>query len=178
MLFVLEGDAGLPDRMLWIQAAAKKYPYMDTSKVGIYGVSAGGQNALRALLMYPNFYKVGVSASGCHDNRMDKLWWNELWMGWPVGPHYHLQSNVTQAHLLQGKLLLIVCEMDSNVDPASTFQVANALIKVDKDFDLMVIPGKEHGLGGEYGKRRMWDFFVRHLLAVEPRHSQTRGGLS
>ncbi|KAI5069263.1 hypothetical protein GOP47_0015564 [Adiantum capillus-veneris] len=164
-------DAGLPDRILWIQEAAKYYPYMDTNKIGIYGVSAGGQNALHALLMYPDFYKVGVSASGCHDNRMDKLWWNELWMGWPVGPHYHEQSNVTQAHLLQGKLLLIVCEMDSNVDPASTFQVVNALIKADKDFDLVVIPGGEHGWGGEYGKRRMQHFFVRHLLAKEPRHS-------
>ncbi len=163
------GDAGLPDRILWMQAAARKYPSMDLERVGVYGVSAGGQNALRALLAHPEFYKVGVSACGCHDNRMDKIWWNELWMGWPVGPHYDEQSNVTQAHRLQGKLLLIVGEMDTNVDPASTLQVVNALVKADRDFDLLVVPGAGHGMGGAYGARRMKDFFVRHLLGVEPR---------
>ncbi|HEU4752977.1 MAG TPA: S9 family peptidase, partial [Armatimonadota bacterium] len=163
------GDAGLPDRILWMQAAARKYPAMDLERVGVYGTSAGGQNSLRALLAHPEFYKVGVSACGCHDNRMDKIWWNELWMGWPVGPHYDEQSNVTQAHRFQGKLLLIVGEMDTNVDPASTMQVANALIKADKDFDLLVVPGAGHGMGGAYGQRRMQDFFVRHLLGVEPR---------
>ena len=162
------GDAGLPDRILWMKAAAAKYPYMDLTRVGIYGVSAGGQDALRALLAHPDFYKVGVAACGCHDNRMDKIWWNEQWMGWPVGPHYAEQSNVTNAHKLQGKLLLIVGEMDHNVDPASTMQVVNALIKADKDFDLLVVPGAGHGIGGAYGVRRMRDFFVRHLLGVEP----------
>ena len=80
------GDAGLPDRILWMKAAAAKYPYLDLTRVGVYGVSAGGQNALGALLFHPEFYKVGVAACGCHDNRMDKIWWNEQWMGWPVGP--------------------------------------------------------------------------------------------
>lgn len=163
------GDAGLPDRILWMQAAAAQYPYLDLQRVGIYGTSAGGQESLRAMLAHPEFYKVCVSACGCHDNRMDKIWWNELWMGWPVGPHYDEQSNVTQAHRLQGKLLLIVGEMDTNVDPASTLQVANALVKADKDFDLLVIPGAGHGMGGAYGARRMQDFFVRHLLGAEPR---------
>jgi dipeptidyl aminopeptidase/acylaminoacyl peptidase len=163
------GDAGLPDRVLWIQAAARKYPCMDLDRVGIYGTSAGGQNALGALLRHPEFYKVGVSACGCHDNRMDKIWWNELWMGWPLGPHYEEQSNVTQANRLQGKVLLIVGEMDTNVDPASTMQVVNALVKADKDFDLLVVPGAGHGMGGAYGQRRMHDYFVRHLLGVEPR---------
>jgi dipeptidyl aminopeptidase/acylaminoacyl peptidase len=162
-------DAGLPDRILWIKAAAAKYPYLDLTRVGLYGVSAGGQNALGGLLAHPDFYKAGVAACGCHDNRMDKIWWNELWMGWPVGPHYAEQSNVTNAPKLQGKLLLIVGEMDRNVDPASTMQVVNALIKANKDFELLMVPGAGHGLGGAYGARRQQDFFVRHLLGVEPR---------
>jgi len=80
-----------------MKAAAEKYPYMDITRVGIYGGSAGGQSALRALLAHGDFYKVAVADCGCHDNRMDKIWWNEQWMGWPVGPHYEEQSNVTQA---------------------------------------------------------------------------------
>ncbi len=164
------GDAGFPDRILWHKAAAAKYPYMDITRVGIYGGSAGGQNALRALLAHGDFYKAGVADCGCHDNRMDKIWWNEQWMGWPIDKHYEEQSNVTQAHKLTGKLLLTVGELDKNVDPASTMQVANALIKADKDFDIIVFPGAGHGAGGSpYGRRRMQDFFVRHLMGVEPR---------
>ena len=164
------GDSGFPDRILWIKAAAKKYPYMDTSRVGIYGGSAGGQSSTRALLAFGDFYKVAVSDCGCHDNRMDKIWWNELWMSWPIGPHYEEQSNVTQAHQLTGKLFLTVGELDRNVDPASTMQVVDALIKANKDFDLLVVPGGGHGVGeSRYGKRRRRDFFVRHLLQVEPR---------
>jgi dipeptidyl aminopeptidase/acylaminoacyl peptidase len=167
------GDSGFPDRIPWMKAAAAKYPEMDISRVGIYGSSAGGQSALRALLAYGDFYKVAVADCGCHDNRMDKIWWNELWMGWPIGPEYEEQSNVTQAHNLKGKLLLISGELDRNVDPASTMQVVNALIKADKDFDMLVIPGGEHGAGlTPYGLRRQMDFFVRHLLGVEP---PTRG---
>jgi dipeptidyl-peptidase 4 len=165
------GDAGFPDRIAWMRAAAEKHPEMDLTRVGIYGTSAGGQSALRALLAFGDFYKVAVADSGCHDNRMDKVWWNELWMGWPVGPEYAEQSNVTQAKNLRGKLLLIVGEMDTNVDPASTMQVVNALIKADKDFDLLVVPGANHGVGASspYGVRRTRDFFVRNLLGKEPR---------
>ncbi|MCX6953753.1 MAG: prolyl oligopeptidase family serine peptidase, partial [Verrucomicrobia bacterium] len=164
------GDAGLPDRILWIKAAAQSRPEMDLTRVGIYGTSAGGQSSLGALLTHSDFYKVGVSDCGCHDNRMDKIWWNEQWMGWPVGPHYAAQSNVTLAPKLQGKLLLMVGELDKNVDPASTMQVADALIKANKDFELFVMPGAGHGVAGTpYGKRRLQDFFVRHLLGKEPR---------
>jgi dipeptidyl-peptidase-4 len=163
-------DAGLPDRILWIRAAAKKHPYMDTTRVGIYGGSAGGQSTAAALMTHGDFYKVGVADCGCHDNRMDKIWWNEQWMGWPVGPHYAANSNVTLAKGLQGKLLLIVGELDRNVDPASTMQVVHALIRADKDFDMLVIPGAGHGAAGSrYGRRRQADYFVRHLLGVEPR---------
>jgi dipeptidyl aminopeptidase/acylaminoacyl peptidase len=161
-------DAGFPDRIPWIKAAARKYPWMDISRVGIFGRSAGGQNAARGILDYPDFYKVAVAYAGCHDNRMDKIWWNELWMSWPVGPHYAASSNATVAHKLRGKLMLIVGELDRNVDPASTMQLAGALIKADKDFDLIVIPGGGHR-AHPYGTRRRRDFFVRHLLGVQPR---------
>ena len=167
------GDSGFPDRILWIKEAAKKYPYMDINRIGIFGGSAGGQSSTRALLMHGDFYKVAVSDCGCHDNRMDKIWWNEAWMGWPVGPEYAESSNVTHAHKLQGKLLLIVGELDRNVDPASTMQVVNALVKADRDFDMLIIPGAGHGAAGSaYGKRRQKDYFVRNLLGVEPRWEQ------
>src|SRR5690606_31323299 len=164
------GDSGFPDRIAWIRAAAATRPWMDLSRVGIYGGSAGGQSALRALLAHGDFYHVAAADCGCHDNRMDKVWWNELWMGWPVGEHYAQQSNVTLARNLRGKLLLTVGELDRNVDPASTMQVVNALIEADKDFELIVFPGRGHGAGeSPYGVRRRRDFFVRHLLGVEPR---------
>ena len=161
-------DAGFPDRILWHEAVAARYPYYDISRVGIYGNSAGGQNTLGGLLFHPEFYKVGVSSCGCHDNRMDKIWWNEQWMGWPVGPEYAASSNVDNACRLRGHLLLIVGEMDTNVDPSSTMQVVDALIKANKNFDLLVIPGGGHGMGGDYGQRKMFDFFVRYLHGVEP----------
>jgi dienelactone hydrolase len=161
-------DAGFPDRILWHQAVAAKHPWYDISRVGIYGTSAGGQNALGALLFHPDFYKAAVSAVGCHDNRMDKIWWNEQWMGWPVGPHYAESSNVENAWRLKGRVLLVVGELDTNVDPSSTMQVVNALIKAGKTFDLLVIPGAGHGPGGEYGERKRFDFFVQHLLGAAP----------
>jgi dipeptidyl aminopeptidase/acylaminoacyl peptidase len=160
-------DAGFPDRILWHKAAAAKYPQYDISRVGIYGHSAGGQNAAGALLFHPDFYKVGVASCGCHDNRMDKASWNEQWMGYPVGPHYSECSNIDNAHRLRGKLLLMVGELDTNVPPESTLRFADALVKANKDFDLIVIPGLGHAIGA-YGERRRQDFFVRHLLGVEP----------
>jgi dipeptidyl aminopeptidase/acylaminoacyl peptidase len=162
------GDAGFADRILWHKAVAAKYPYYDISRVGIYGTSAGGQSSTGGLLFHPEFYKAAVSNSGCHDNRMDKIWWNEQWMGWPLGPHYAASSNVDNAHKLEGKLLLVVPEMDTNVDPASTLQVVNALIKANKKHDLLFVPGGGHGAGGQYGTRLLYDFFVHHLLGVEP----------
>ncbi|MCW3807957.1 S9 family peptidase [Plebeiibacterium marinum] len=157
-------DAGFPDRIKWMKSAAEKYAYMDISKVGIYGKSAGGQNSTGAVLFYPEFYKVAASVCGCHDNRMDKIWWNEQWMGWPVGPEYAACSNVDNAYRLKGDLFLIVGEMDQNVDPTSTYQVADALIKANKDFDLMLLPGKGHEWGGEYGERRICNYFVDKIM--------------
>ena len=160
-------DAGFPDRIIWMKAAAQKYPYMDITRVGIEGTSAGGQNAMGALLFHPEFYKVGVASCGCHDNRMDKIWWNEQWMGYPVGPWYAENSNVVNAHLLQGKLLLMVGEVDDNVDPASTMQVCDALIKANKEYELLVLPGMNHTAGGKYGERKRRDFFVKYLLDAQ-----------
>jgi dipeptidyl-peptidase-4 len=163
------GDAGFPDRILWMEAAAAERPWMDLTRVGIYGGSAGGQNAVRALIAHGDFYKAAAADCGCHDNRMDKIWWNELWMGWPVGPHYDEQSNVTQAHRLRGHLLLTVGELDRNVDPSSTMQLAAALIRAGKDFELIVVPGAGHGAGeSEYCRRRRREFFQRHLQGPAP----------
>ena len=162
------GDAGFPDRILWHKSIAAKYSSYDIDRVGIYGNSAGGQNALGGLLFHPEFYKAAVSSCGCHDNRMDKIWWNEQWMGWPLGPEYAAASNVVNAYRLEGKLLLILGEMDTNVDPASTMQVVDALIKADKSFDFLYIPGGGHGMGGDYGQRKMIDFFVQNLQGLNP----------
>lgn len=161
-------DAGFPDRILWMKAAAEKYPQMDLDRVGIFGTSAGGQNSAGALLFHPEFYKVAVSSCGCHDNRIDKFWWNEQWMGYPVGDHYAASSNIDHAGNLVGKLMLIVGEIDSNVPPESTFRFADALMKANKEFELVHLPGLNHTAGGQFGERKRCDFFVRHLLGVDP----------
>ena len=161
-------DGGLPDRIAWIKAAAEKYPYMDIDRVGIYGCSAGGQNALAAVLWHGDFYKAAYAACGCHDNRMDKIWWNEQWMGYPVDSSYAECSNVENAYRLERPLMLVVGELDDNVDPASTMQVVNALQKANKDFELVVIPGAHHTMGESYGDHKRYDFFVRHLMGAEP----------
>ena len=177
------GDAGFPDRILWHKAAAAKYPWYDAARVGIYGGSAGGQNSLGALLFHPEFYKAAVSFAGCHDNRMDKVWWNELWMGWPVDASYEASSNMVNAGKLEGKLLLVWGELDTNVDPSSSMQVVNALIKANKSFDMLVMPGEDHPAGrrgpsAPYGDRKLWDFFVHNLLGVEtPRWNTLPNGM-
>lgn len=161
-------DAGFPDRIAWMKEAAKKYPAMDLSRVGVYGTSAGGQNAAGAVLFHPEFYKVAVASCGCHDNRIDKQWWNEQWMGFPVGPHYAESSNIDNAARLKGHLMLMVGEVDTNVPPESTYRLADALIKAGKEFDFVLLPGLDHTGGGEYGERKRRDFFVRWLLGKEP----------
>ena len=163
-------DGGFPDRMAWHRAlAARDASYDISGGVGIYGASAGAQNALHALLFHPEFYTVAVAYNGCYDNRMDKISWNEQWMGWPVDESYARASGVDNAHLLQGRLLMVVGEQDANVDPASTYQVADALVRAGKDFDLVTVPGTGHGVGRseepvDWLQRRKFDFFVRHLL--------------
>ena len=161
-------DAGLPDHIAWIKAAGEKYPYMDMDRVGIYGCSAGGQESTTAVLLHPEFYKAAYSACGCHDNRMDKIWWNEQWMGYPIDVSYSTSSNVDNAYRLKGKLLLINGELDDNVDPASTLQVVSALMKANKNFEQLYLPGKTHSLGGPFEMHKMHDFFVKNLLGQEP----------
>ena len=160
-------DAGFPDRKLWHKAYAARNPWYDISRVGIYGGSAGGQNAAGAVFLHGDFYDAAWSSSGCHDNRMDKIWWNEHWMG-EMGAHYEANSNVTHAHKLVGKLFLAVGELDTNVDPASTLQVADALIRAGKDFELLVVPNGGHGATGRDGPRKQRDFFVKSLYGVLP----------
>ena len=161
-------DAGFPDRILWMKAAAKERPWMDLERVGIYGWSAGGQNAMAALLWHNDFYKAAIALCGCHDNRLNRLWWNEQFMGWPLGPWYAESSNVVNAHLLKGKLFLIAGENDDNVDPAATFQVADALIDAGKDFEQLILPNTKHSIKGPFVERKMKDFFVRALLGQTP----------
>ena len=161
-------DAGFPDRELWIKAAAQKYPYMDAERVGIFGASAGGQESTTAVLLHGDFYKAAYSSCGCQDNRMDKIWWNELWMSYPIDSSYVECSNVENAYKLERPLMLVVGEMDDNVDPSSTYQVANALIKAGKDFELVVLPGVHHTMGESFGEHKRYDFFVKNLLGVTP----------
>ena len=170
-------DAGFPDRVLWHKAVALKYPWYDLSRVGLYGTSAGGQSAAGGVLFYPDFYKAAVAACGCHDNRLDKASWNEQWMGYATPAQlwstnqdnwYSQNSNIDNAYRLKGKLLLIVGEMDHNVPPESTIRFADALIKAGKDFELVVVPGADHGMGGAFGEHKLEDFFVRNLLHHEP----------
>lgn len=170
-------DGGFPDRIAWMKAAAKKYPSLDITRVGVYGTSAGGQNAAAAVLFYPEFYKAAAANCGCHDNRMDKASWNEQWMGYmPVEKIYEKSpdnwyarsSNIDNADKLQGHLFLVVGEVDSNVPPETTLRLADALIQAKKDFDFLVVPNGGHGAGGAYYQRRLQDFFVRHLMGTEP----------
>ena len=130
---------------------------------GVYGTSAGGQNACGALLFHSDFYQAAYASCGCHDNRMDKATWNEQWMGYPVEDHYAASSNIENAARLEGELFLVVGELDQNVPPESTYRLVDALVKADKDFEFLMIPGMGHSDGGSYGRRRMREFFVRTL---------------
>lgn len=162
-------EVGLDDHVAGIRALAERYPYMDLSRVGIYGFSAGGYDVVRAMTRRPDFYTAGVSASGNHDNRLDKAIWNEQWMGFPLGPHYDDNSNVVWADRLEGELFLAHGELDENVPPLATRRLIDALIKANKDFEYLIVPGAGHFLDdSDYFNRRRWDFFVRSLLGMEP----------
>jgi dienelactone hydrolase len=162
------GDIGSDDHIAAIKQLAIQRSYMDTTRVGIYGHSAGGYDAARALLIRPKFYKVGVSSAGNHDFRMSKAWWDEQYMGLP-GPHFIEQSNLTWANKLEGKLLIFAGDMDQNVNPANTLRLAAEFIKHNKDFDMFIYPNADHDLYSyPYIIRRRWDYFVQHLLGVTP----------
>jgi len=150
---------------------AARYPYMDIDRVGVFGTSAGGYGAAHAMLAFPDFYKVGVSTSGDHDARLDKAWWNELYQVYPVKDDYTAQSNVTMAGQLKGHLLLEHGDIDDNVHPVETMRLVDALMKANKNFDMLLVPNMYHGESGDhrlYLVRRRWDYFVQYLLGVSP----------
>lgn len=163
------GDIGAPDHMAAIRQLASQHQWLDTTRIGIYGHSAGGYDAAHALLKHPEFYDVAIASAGNHDHGMAKAWWPEQYMGMP-GPHYQEQSNLTIAGNLQGHLLLITGDMDNNVNPASTFRLAAELVNHNRDFDLLIIPNRDHGglYSHPYFIRKRWDYFVRHLMGIAP----------
>ncbi|MBN1224927.1 MAG: DPP IV N-terminal domain-containing protein [Candidatus Aminicenantes bacterium] len=165
------GDAGgLADHIAALRQLSLKYSFMDLNKVGIYGHSGGGYAAARAILAYPDFYKVAVSSAGNHDARGYVADWLEKYLGLPKDNNYQNQSNVPLAPNLKGKLLLACGDMDDNVHPAMTLQLVDALIKANKDFDFLMLPNSNHSFRPhrEYFIRKTWDYFVKHLLGTEP----------
>ncbi len=161
----------LVDHVLAIKYLGKKYNWIDADKVGIFGHSAGGFDTGRAMLAFPDFYKVGVASSGDHDFRMEKAWWPEMYQGWPVDSTYQNVSNITNAKNLKGKLLLVHGGIDENVNPSATFKLAEALIKADKEFDLLILPSQRHGYQGiyqSYFTKKKWNYFVEYLGGNTP----------
>jgi dipeptidyl aminopeptidase/acylaminoacyl peptidase len=159
------------DHVAMIKQMAAKYSYMDTDRVGIFGTSAGGYGAAHAMLVFPEFYKVGVTISGDHDARLDKAWWNEVYQGYPVQDDYVAQSNVTMAGRLDGHILIEHGDVDDNVHPVATMRFVDALIKANKSFDMLFVPNMAHGERNDYLARRRWDYFVQYLLGVTPPHN-------
>ena len=173
------GDIGSPDHIKAIKELTQTYPYMDSARVGIYGHSAGGYDAARAIMKHPEFYKVAVSSAGNHDHRVAKAWWPELYMDYPSGRQYAEQSNMKLVENLEGQLLIAHGNMDDNVHPAETYRLADALIKAGKSFDMLIMPGKDHGgiYSSEYFIKKRWNYFVEHLLGAEPlRHYKINHG--
>jgi len=167
-------DNGLPDHVAAIRQLAARFPFIDLDRVGIYGHSGGGFATADAMFRFPDFFKVGVAGSGNHDNRSYNIYWAEKYQGELVADtlkgtdNFAEEANKTHAANLKGKLLLMHGDMDDNVHPAMTIQVVDALIKANKDFDLVIAPDRAHGLNEPYFVRRRWDYFVRHLLGKEP----------
>ena len=167
------GDNGLPDQVTGMRQLGARHPWIDLDRVGIYGHSGGGYATSGALFHYPDFFKVGVSQAGNHDNRSYEDDWAEKWQGLLVrsgdSSNYDTQANQNFAKNLKGKLLLAHGSMDDNVPPYGTMLVVNELIRANKDFDLIIFPNRRHGFGGEpYMMRRRWDYFVEHLLGATP----------
>ncbi|RYE34162.1 MAG: S9 family peptidase, partial [Sphingobacteriaceae bacterium] len=171
-------DNTLPDQITGIRQLAQKYSYIDTSRVGIWGHSGGGFATATAMFKYPDFFKVGISESGNHDNRNYEDDWGERYDGLAENSDYAAHANELYAKNLKGKLLLAHGLMDNNVPPQNTLLVVEALEKANKDYDLVVFPNSAHGYGSYsyYMVRRRWDYFVRNLLgAVPPKEYELKG---
>ena len=167
----LLGAAGsLDDHIAAVEQLAAERPYIDRERVGIYGWSGGGYASTHAILSYPDFYKVAVSGAGNHDPRTYLPIWGESYQGDTDDTFYEAGSNAHLAGNLKGKLLLVHGALDDNVHPGNTYAVVDALIKANKDFDLLVLPNAAHGPGDATGYflRRQWDYFVTHLLGMRP----------
>jgi dipeptidyl aminopeptidase/acylaminoacyl peptidase len=163
------GDNTIPDQVTAIRQLAARHKWMDTTHIGIYGHSGGGNASTTAILQYPDFYKVAVSQAGNHDNRLYEDDWGERYQGLLRGNNYDNQANQLLAKNLKGKLLLAHGTLDDNVPPYSTLLLVNELIKHNKDFDQLMMPNRRHGFGNEpYMMRRRWDYFVKHLMGAEP----------
>jgi dipeptidyl aminopeptidase/acylaminoacyl peptidase len=164
-------ENNLEDHVLAIKYLGKKYSWIDANRVGIFGHSAGGYDTGRAMLAFPDFYKVGVASSGDHDFRMEKAWWPEMYQGWPVDDTYEKVSNITNAGNLKGKLLLVHGGIDDNVNPSATFKLAEALVNADKESDLLILPIQRHGYEGKARKyfiKKRWNYFVEYLKGDTP----------
>jgi dipeptidyl aminopeptidase/acylaminoacyl peptidase len=169
------GDNTLPDQVAGMKELARRYPWIDIDRVGIWGHSGGGFATAAAMFRHPDFFKVGISESGNHDNRNYEDDWGERYQGLlrrsgPGADNYADEANQTHAKNLKGKLMLAHGGMDNNVPPFNTYLVVEALERANKDYDLVVFPNAEHGFGqlSSYMMRRRWDYFVKNLLGAEP----------
>ncbi|HWG57574.1 MAG TPA: DPP IV N-terminal domain-containing protein [Candidatus Acidoferrales bacterium] len=176
-------DNTLPDQVIGMQELAKEYPYIDINRAGIFGHSGGGDATAGAMFHYADFFKVGISESGNHDQGLNEDDWGEKWQGLvePLGngkTTYSTQGNENYAANLKGHLLLAHGTMDSNVPPEETMLIVDALIKANKDFDLLLLPNQNHGYGPDssYMMRRRWDYFVRYLMGATPPKEYKIGG--
>jgi dipeptidyl aminopeptidase/acylaminoacyl peptidase len=170
-------DNTIPDQVAAVKQLSAKFPWIDSGRVGIYGHSGGGAATAAAMFHFPDFFKVGISESGNHDNREYEDDWAEKWIGLlkknPDGTtNYDTQANQNAAKNLKGHLLLMHGTMDDNVPPYNTLLVVDSLINANKDFDLIMIPNAHHGYGAQspYVTRRRWDYFVLYLAGGEPPH--------
>jgi dipeptidyl aminopeptidase/acylaminoacyl peptidase len=178
------GDNTIPDQVAGMKDLAAKYPFIDLAHAGIYGHSGGGYATAAAMFHYPDFFSVGISESGNHDNREYEDDWGEKWTGLLVkdadgASNYDSQANQNTAGNLKGHLLLAHGTFDDNVPPNNTLLVVDALIKANKDFDLLMIPNAAHGYGAasDYMARRRWDYFERYLAGNTPPHEYRMGTL-
>lgn len=168
------------DHIAGIRQLARRYPYMDISRVGIYGSTGGGNQAAYALCKFPDFYKVAVANAGCHDYRAQMHCWGEAYIGPLETGDYAAASTIPLAGNLEGRLLLSHAALDENVSPAQTMKLVDALVKANKDFDLLILPNDTLSSAwiSPYFIRRKWDYFVRHLLGLEPPADYAINGFS